>query len=371
METSSPRVLIVSTFVLPHLGGVEMFVEWARSELERQGFVVRTLAGAWPSAKAEVTIPVVPLFDGRWPLPRGGLWAAWREVGRADVVLANAHHYLLPLLVAGLAYIRGCPVVFVLHGADDAMANTPQRLRLVRAWNHFIARPLLGLTTPIALSGVGRVYAATEMGVVARQLHYPLPEALPLACALPVAASDELLRVVWAGRLVPEKDPLAAVTAVEMLRRDYEAELEVFGDGPLMELLQELASDRPWLHLRGTRPWSEVVDATAAGHAFLATSKVDNVYVSALEAMAIGTPTVATAVGEVPAYYPPSLARFCLAGGDSDTLGEALQDLACDWERWSEEFRANGARLRARHASSGELLGELLRVEARRSRKSL
>lgn len=332
-----------------------MFAAWAKEDLSRRGFSVRTLAGAWPAAEADATVPVVSLFEGRWPVPRGGLRTFWREIGRADVVLANAHHYPLPLLAVLVAFLRRRPVAFVLHGADDAMAGTARRLRLVRVWNRCVAAPLLRLTTSLSLSEAGHRYAREELGLETIQLAYPLP-ALPEPGAAP---PGEQLRVVWAGRLVPEKGPVTAVAAVERLRRSRAAGLDVYGDGPLRGQLEEMAKTRAWLTVHGTRPWEEVIAAMAEAHVFLATSSVDNVYVSALEALAIGTPTVSASVGEVPAYYAGPMARFCVAGG-VEALGEALCDLAEDWPCWRGEFIANGARLKEKHGDSGGRLATLL-----------
>src|SRR4051812_49029071 len=93
------QVLIVSSFVLPHVGGVEHFVYLAREALRQSGWEVRVLAcrptGEIPDA--DVTLPTWYVAHSGWPLPVGGWWRLWREVGRADLLLVNGHRNMLPV----------------------------------------------------------------------------------------------------------------------------------------------------------------------------------------------------------------------------------------------------------------------------------
>ena len=77
------KVLIVSSFVLPHMGGVEQFVETAKELLRVSGCSVRVLACRQPKAsiEADAAVPTWFVPPGGWPLPVGGWHTLWREVG--------------------------------------------------------------------------------------------------------------------------------------------------------------------------------------------------------------------------------------------------------------------------------------------------
>jgi glycosyltransferase involved in cell wall biosynthesis len=169
------------------------------------------------------------------------------------------------------------------------------------------------------------------------------------------------MRITWVGRLFPEKDPLLAVTAVEILRGRREAVLDVYGDGPLRPALDELARQRPWLLVHGACSWEDVQRLQAGADACLATSVADNVQVTVLEALSRGIPTVSTLVGDAPTYYlSSSIRHLCVSPRDPAGLAHALFDLASSYDSYRTRFATNGALLRRRHAEAGEALLRLL-----------
>jgi len=357
------RALIVSSFVLPHAGGVEQFVDTASTLLAERGWAVRVLACRPREgvAAADVTIPTRFLPPGGWPVPVGGWRALWREIGCADAVVVNGSRHLLPNIAALACRLRGRRAIFVLHGSGAPFTTSSfvyHRL-LGSAFEWLVVRATLRLSLPISLSRAGVGGARRRYGVEAAHVPYPLRELRP---ATPRALREnEPLRVVWVGRLYREKNPLLAVEVVERVRRRRDATLHVYGSGPLWDELWRLARDRPWLTLCGERSWSEVQEAQAAGHVCLSTSLRDATQIAILEPLARGIPVVATRVGDAPAHYvSPSLQSFCVEPADPDAAGTAITALASSYERHREEFAANAHQLRARHARGPERLSSLL-----------
>jgi glycosyltransferase involved in cell wall biosynthesis len=355
------RILLVSSFVLPHAGGVEQFVDTIRRLLLERGCEVRVLACRLPGqpAAADATVPARMLGPVGWPLPVGGARTLWREVGWADAVVANVSLYPLPALSVLAARRRRVPALFVIHGSGAAGGRpgggAQQALRTV--FRHALARPAVRRSMPVSVSIAGLDGIERLHGVRGRYLPYPLR---PLPPAEP-QAPGEPLRVVWVGRLAAEKDPLAAVRAVERLRETTPAVLDLYGEGGLRARLEALAASRPWLTLRGARPWEEVLRAQATAHVCLSTSVWDNVQVAVLEALARGIPVVSTRVGDAPRYYgDPELAGCCCAPGDAGAQAEALRRLAERYAPLRAAFAANGARLTELHGRSAAVLMQLI-----------
>jgi len=361
------RALIVSSFVLPHAGGVEQFVDTASTLLAERGWAVRVLACRPREgvAAADVTIPTRFLPPGGWPLPVGGWRALWREIGRADAVVVNGSRHLLPNIAALACRLRGRRAIFVLHGSGAPFTTSSfvyHRL-LGSAFEWLVVRATLRLSLPISLSRAGVGGARRRYGVEAAHVPYPLRELPP---ATPRALrQDEPLRVVWVGRLYREKNPLLAVEVVERVRRRRDATLHVYGSGVLWDELWRLARDRPWLTLCGERSWSEVQKAQAAGHVCLSTSLRDATQIAILEPLARGIPVVSTRVGDAPAHYvEESLRSFCVDGADHNALAEAVLALASSYASRRAEFAANADLLRARHARGQERLTALVQISA-------
>lgn len=361
------RVLLVSSFVLPHAGGVEQFVTTTRELLEQRGCDVRVLACRRPGedGTAHAVVPTRYLGAAGWPLPTGGWRTIWEEVGRADAVVANGSLHVLPAAAILAGRRRGLPGLFVIHGSGQAQRHVSHGFAAARAgFQHVVARTALRRSLPVSVSQVGVEGARRTYGVRAAYLPYPLPGVRPVA---DLALRDgEPLRVMWTGRLAHEKDPLLGVRAVERLRAGRPALLEMYGDGPLRPRLDALASERPWLTLRGARPWPEVLAAHERAHVCLSTSVWDNVQVAVLEALARGVPVVSTRVGDAPRYYRvPSLERFCVESEDADALGDALGRLAGSYEAHRRAFADNGRRLATIHRDAPRVLMELIAVAGR------
>jgi glycosyltransferase involved in cell wall biosynthesis len=354
--------LLVASFVRPHPGGVEDFVDSTRALLEERGLPTRVLACRFPGwdTAADVVLPTRFVGSSSWPLPTGGWRALWREVAAADVVLGNNTHQVLPVLAVLLARARGRASFLVMHGSGVGPYGGPRGFALARSlFQRSLGRVAMRLVHPVSVSRAGLDGARLLYGVGASYLPYPLKQ--QPSPALPELGPDEPMRIVWVGRLFPEKDPLRAVEAVEILRRERSAELHVCGDGPLGSKLERLAAERPWLVLHGSLPWEDVQDLQAVAHACLSTSVADNVQVALLEALSRGIPTVSTRVGDARSYYgTASIRGLCVPAGDREAIARALDEIATSHNCYRHRFSVNAEVLRARHEAVGEELVRLL-----------
>jgi glycosyltransferase involved in cell wall biosynthesis len=357
-------VLLVASFVRPHPGGVEDFVDSTRALLEDRGVRTRVLACRLPGldTAADAVIPSRFVGFSSWPLPTGGWGTLWREVAAADVVVANNARHVLPVLTVLLARARGRKAFLVMHGSGVGPYGGSRTFGVARAvFQRTLGRAAMRLARPVSVSRAGVEGARLLYGVDASYLPYPLRRQPPPPPP-PKLEGGEALRIVWIGRLFPEKNPRFAVEAVEILRRDRAAELHMCGDGPLRPELERLGAQRRWLVLHGAQPWEEAQALQASGHACLATSVADNVQVAVLEALSRGIPTVSTRVGDAPTYYvSSSLQDLCVPAGDPTAMAAALGDIASSYDRYRREFAANAEILRARHTDVGDDLVRLLR----------
>ena len=363
------RVLLVSSFVLPHAGGVEQFVATLRTLLEAAGCEVRVLSCRRPGedASADVVLPTRFIGPSGWPLVTGGWKALREEAGAADAIVANGSLHILTALAVHAGRRRRVPSLLVIHGSGQGMRPGDSWLRPARAaFQRTVGSSALRRSLPVSVSHVGVDGVQRVYGLPAEYLPYPLPE-LPEARPVPGPPAGEPMRVAWIGRLAPEKDPLAAVRALDALVASRPATLDVYGDGPLRGAMQALAATRPWVTLHGSRPWEEALAAQERAHACLSTSVWDNVQVAVLEALARGVPVVSTRVGDAPRYYlTASLARWCVEPGDPEAAGRALGELATSYDEHREEFAANGRTLLATHGDAPRVLMELIALAGSR-----
>jgi glycosyltransferase involved in cell wall biosynthesis len=138
--------------------------------------------------------------------------------------------------------------------------------------------------------------------------------------------------VGWVGRMTGVKDTGAVVEIVRAAREQgVDAVLVMVGDGPDRERLEQLAHD---LGVARTTYFvgyqSEVAGYYRLFDAFLLPSVNEGTPVSAIEALASGTPVVATRVGGVPDVVRDGIDGFLVEPGDVEGAAERLAILAAD-----------------------------------------
>ena len=342
------RVLVVASYVAPHVGGTERFVEWLRAALPAAGVDVRVVSVDHPDSSADVTVPHAILAQTTIPLvlPSPEVLGRLRaEAAAADLVLLQSALHPLSLWAATAARAARTPALTVVHTAQGYPHGGGVAAAVARAYDVVLPAAVLRLAPPVSLSVSGDRYLreAYRIEPVAT-LPFPL-------AGLPPVMSDRRapgpLRVVCASRLSPEKDVSAAVAACAAIG---DVVLDVYGDGPGEGELRALAATRPWLTVHGATPWPVVIAAQAAADVCVSAARMENVGLAILEALALGTPVVMTAVGDAPRYLPPQLGWLATAPGQPAELAAALARARDELDEVSEAVRRNALVLRARHA---------------------
>jgi glycosyltransferase involved in cell wall biosynthesis len=135
---------------------------------------------------------------------------------------------------------------------------------------------------------------------------------------------------VFAGRLAAAKDLPLAIAA---LREVPDARLVIVGDGPEREHLDAViarAGVERRVALKGALPRKEAIEWLRAADAALLSSAWENLPHAAVEAIAAGTPVVATAVGGVPEVIQSGLNGILVPPGDAGALAAAMRSVTTD-----------------------------------------
>jgi len=153
--------------------------------------------------------------------------------------------------------------------------------------------------------------------------------------------------LVFAGRLGPQKAVGVLLTALA----DVDGvSLVVAGDGPEREALErhvaELGLDGR-VRFLGSVPRETVLRLFGAGDASVLPSAWENFPHTVVEALAVGCPVIATAVGGVPEVVRDGENGLLVAPGDASALGDAI----------SRFFAESGLRERLSAAAPGSVAG--------------
>jgi glycosyltransferase involved in cell wall biosynthesis len=359
---------MVTDYYLPTLGGVQTVIKAHKEELEREGHEVLVFAplSAPSTDPAVVRLPTARGFapDGypfTWsPSAASAFLTEELRARRVDVV--HVHTEMFAAL-AGFEAARalGLPVVQTMHGRIDvytrsvlplpavttallaamhrrrmshgrahvdstsaytrtAMARRMWRLMVSQA-NHAdqVIVPSAHFAGKLRAQGVGTPLTVLSNGLEASVLdEIGAPEAR-------VVAPGEQLRVMWCGRLSPEKRPEVFLDAMALVAG---AAGHMYGDGVARAAVSRRAAALPGgrVSVHGGVGQSEVLDAMRRAHVLVSSSlDFDNQPMVVLEAIASGLPIIVT---------DPDLAETLPPGGgvvtptpDAAGLAEALTRL--------------------------------------------
>jgi glycosyltransferase involved in cell wall biosynthesis len=158
--------------------------------------------------------------------------------------------------------------------------------------------------------------------------------------------TDATILVVTVANLRAHKDyPTLLGAARRALDAGAPIRLMAVGQGPLEAEVRALAGRLGLgdaFQLLGYRP--DPLDVLAAGDIFTLSSKAEGYPVSLMEALGLGLPVVATAVGGVPEAVRSGVEGLTVPAGRPDLLGDALATLANDDRKRAEFGRAARAR---------------------------
>ena len=261
---------------------------------------------------------------------------------RIDVIDA---HYFYPDGVAAVALGRRLrkPVVITARGTD--LNLIPQHL-LPRRQIRSAARAAAGLVT---VSDALRE-RLVELGVE-RDRVTVLRNGVDLARFAPVDRDAVRARLglrgialLAVGNLVAEKDHALLLAALTELP---EVVLLIAGDGPLRNVLEQDAQARgiaARVRFLGAVPQTALIEYYNAADALVLTSRREGMPNVVLEALACGTPVVATRVGGVPEVVADEVAGRLVDEATAGAVAEGVRALLAkpprreDTRRYAQRF---------------------------------
>jgi glycosyltransferase involved in cell wall biosynthesis len=168
-------------------------------------------------------------------------------------------------------------------------------------------------------------------------------------------------RIVYVGRLLPHKHVDMLVRCMPKIKMElHSAELHIVGSGPEEERIRDMARVINGVVVHGNLPDPELYELLSTASLFVLASEREGDGISALEAMAFGTPIVT-------ANYPNNAAlRFARSGAglvaepEVESFASACAKLLADAELWERASRKANELAETRDVDRiGKLLADL------------
>ncbi|MFF7685625.1 glycosyltransferase [Streptomyces syringium] len=305
-----------------------------------------------------VTLPGLPVGGGyRMLVPPCGVGELLRRLAPDSVEVSDK---LTAVRAAGWARARGARTVLLSHERIDAILAprvpdwVPLR-SLADGWNRRLVASFDAVVTTSDFS-------AAEFTRVAAPVLHRVPLGVDLEVFAPSAGQPGGVggvRLLYAGRLSAEKYPHLPVDTLHVLtRHGVDARLDVLGDGPERHRLERRAAGlavRFHGHVSDRRA---VARLTARADVALVPCPVESFGLSALEALACGTPVVTAATGAARELLAPG------AGSAVPASPFAMADAVTAVLAEPEERRRAAARARAEQFPWSRTVAGMLAVHA-------
>jgi glycosyltransferase involved in cell wall biosynthesis len=321
-------------------------------------------------------LPFYPNLYQLWradPRKIGDVRRAIRQQARDwDLIIINGPHPI-GQLIARDCIALGVPVVLLVRDNFVDHVGAQQGLR---RWAAVLAASIL--EWDFKRMARGRTVLAVGAELAQKYSRFANLVQNHFACLVDNAQFDrfsrmtvspDARRLICVGRLSRVKGHISILEAMAELRqRDVLCHLDLVGSGPMEPELRAKVSElqlAPHVTFHGYVPYGPLLfDLYRQAGAFVLASSTEGFPQVINEALAMGLPTVATAVGGLPSFLTDGETALLVPPGDVSSLAAAIERLVRD-DALRERLQRNGRALmrdNTLEVNRGRLL-EVLRNE--------
>lgn len=339
------KIVLVTAFFRPHMGGVENYTENVASNLTKMGNEVIVLTSALDGAETmeikEEGYSVIRLrsslfLNGRFPWyakdqdVKDAMWRllAWKP----DAFIINTRFYPLSLLGMSLAQQAGIIPIVIEHGSAYLTVNNKVLDRAVAAYEHAITRMLNKY--PARFYGVSqassdwlRTFGIESEGVLPNAIDTDafLQQSSCRSFRQELGLSNDDTVVAFVGRLVPEKGVKEILNTAQLFTDNTDISFLLAGDGPLEGQVKSFCCSN--VHYLGRLDRPSLARLMIESDILCMPTRSEGFSTALLEAAACATVPVITDVGGVAELVPDSSHGIVLQSRNSEAIYAAIQFL--------------------------------------------
>lgn len=314
------------------IGGAERLISEAVAfwDRDRYDYQVAYLLPWKDQLVPEITaagVQVDQIGNGRIGIKTWRQLRAYLEKTRPDLVHA---HLPSTGILARLA--SHAPVIYTEH---NVVSSYRQPTRLLNRLTYGRNKRLIAVSGAVAESVAG--YPGPDPIVVPNGVSVAVTDQDRRAARDELGISDTTLMIIHVGNIRPHKghsNLISATAKLKALLQDFVV-VSIGGekyDGDLSRIQAEATQAGVDDVFRALGRREDALSFVAASDVMANPSDHEGLPLAILEAMSLGKPVVATAVGGVPSVIDSGVNGLLVPAADSTALAESLRDLANDGE---------------------------------------
>lgn len=367
------KIAIFTGYAIPHLGGVERYVDKLSNALKKRGYtIVIVTSNHADLPPVEIIndvkvyrLPIRNIAKERYPIPRVN--THYRDLIKqvedehADYYLLNTRFHLTSLIGARMGKKRKVPVMLIEHGTDHFTVNNKVLDFFGKIYEH--------LLTMLIKTDVDRFYGVSKkcnewlrhFSINASGVFYnsvDKADTLDVKDYYSDLADENTVVITYAGRLIKEKGVINLLEAFTKVQQQTSQSLKLMiaGDGPLLEIVKEKYTGNNNIQVLGRLDFDHVMSLYKRTDIFVYPSLYpEGLPTSILEAALMNCAIIATPRGGTQEVIPDDT-HGIIVEGSIESLQASLELLIENGEK--REELAQAVRIRVEDIFSWDAVAE-------------
>ncbi len=341
------KIAIFSGYYLPHLGGVERYTYNLANKMKQMGYDIVIVSLRYDESLEEIEqldyakiyrLPTYKLFVERYPIVKNNKRCKeilkLVEKENVDSVILQTRFWTSSYIGSKFAAKNNIPVCLIEHGSTHFTVNNKILDFFGAIYEHKLTNAIKKNVPDFYGVSKKCVEWLKHFNIEAKGVFYnSINTEEAEAYNNDIQKDNEKISITYVGRLIPEKGVLKLISIFKDLQKKYNIELNIAGQGPLLDKIKQDNKDNINIHILGMLSHDEVMNLLAKTDIFINPSSFpEGLPTTILEAGIMECAVVATPMGGTAEILEnENIGLIC--GFEEDEIKEKLVELLNDKDK--------------------------------------
>lgn len=341
------KIAIFSGYYLPHLGGVERYTYNLANKMKQMGYDIVIVSLRYDESLEEIEqldyakiyrLPTYKLFVERYPIVKNNKRCKeilkLVEKENVDSVILQTRFWTSSYIGSKFAAKNNIPVCLIEHGSTHFTVNNKILDFFGAIYEHKLTNAIKKNVPDFYGVSKKCVEWLKHFNIEAKGVFYnSINTEEAEAYNNDIQKDNEKISITYVGRLIPEKGVLKLISIFKDLQKNYDIELNIAGQGPLLDKIKQDNKDNINIHILGMLSHDEVMNLLAKTDIFINPSSFpEGLPTTILEAGIMECAVVATPMGGTAEILEnENIGLIC--GFEEDEIKEKLVELLNDKDK--------------------------------------